>query len=332
MHHQHQHQQHRTGTARQRQGQGGQRQTSPDAGMHRHAHPCPDVDGPIAQCRRQRGGCDAHGSDGQHKHGPPHQRADHRVRQQTRHQQAQRHAQQFACRRQRTLQRRLAHRQPGQKRGAVQQVDQRALQPLQPLAQAKRLGGRKQQCPGPQRQQHQRATRIGHKPAGAQGAPAVNGTQKFKQRGQQRAGQRPACVQHQVQVGGHTLGQVNLQKLHRQRQQRAGQGSQRHSAAQPTGTQQCQRQQKTQRRIAQHVDGNVKAGPVRRRDARQQKHLGCYALGAPAFKREKAGKDNQRRIHQRQWPGSGLVHGAKAGSENNNSSSGRAPGGPLRTA
>ena len=299
--------------------------------MHRHAHPCPDVDGPIAQCRRQRGGCDAHGSDGQHKHRPPHQRADPRVRQQTWHQQAQRHTQQFACRRQRTLQRRLAHRQPGQKRGAVQQVDQRTLQPLQPLAQAKGLGGREQQGPGPQRQQHQRAARIGHKPAGAQLAPAVNGAQGFQQCRKQGAGQRTTSVQHKVHVGRHALGQVNLQKLHRQRQQRAGQCGQRHGAARPAGAQERQRQQKTQRRIAQHVDGNVKAGPVRRRDARQQKHLGCYALRAPAFKRKQAGKDNQRRIHQRQWPGSGLVHGAKAGSENNSSSS-RAPGGPLRTA
>ena len=125
---------------------------------------------------------------------------------------------------------------------------------------------------------------------------------------QVQTGQRAQRVEHQVQVGGHTPGQVDLQKLQQHRQQPARQRGQQHRAANPARAQHAQHQQKPERRVTHHVGGDVEPRPVRRRQRRQQKDQRVDALRAPAIKREQARKDDQRCVGQRQRPCGGSVH------------------------
>ncbi len=128
----------------------------------------------------------------------------------------------------------------------------------------------------------------------------------------QRAQQRAGGVERQIHVGGHAPRQIDLQKLHAQRQQRPGQCRHRHGRARPARAQQGQRQQKAEGRVAGQVQVDVKPGPVRRRHARREEHPGRDALLAPALEGKQAGKDDQRGIDERQGPGRCLVHGAAA--------------------
>ena len=235
--------------------------------------------------------------------------AHHAVGQQTGHPQAQHHAQHLGHRRQRR-QRGLAQRQPHEEGRAFEQIQQPLLQPLQHLAQAKGHGGGKEQRPGPQCQQNHGAAAVLAQPVGAKGAPARQRAQPLQQQRHQRPQQGAARIEHQVQVGGNTPRQVDLQELHGQRQQGACQRRQRHGRARAAAAHQGQRQEKAQRRVADDIDVDVEPGPVRRRDLCRQEDQRINALGAPAIERKQAGENDEHRIDQRQRPGRSLLHHA----------------------
>jgi hypothetical protein len=197
-----------------------------------------------------------------------------------------------------------------QKRRSVQRRHERGVQPLEHLSQAKGHGRREQQRRRPQGQQHERSARVGHEPARAHVAPARERAPALEQHGRERARERAQRIEQQVEVGGHALRQVNLQKLHAKRQQRPRErGEQKRPARAHARAQQCECEQKTQRGIAEHVGEEVKPRPVRWRQRRQQENPGRDPLCAPAAEGKQARKNDQRDVEQRQRPGGGLVHG-----------------------
>ena len=308
MPYQHQQQHGRAGAPGQRQQHYGQCKRAPHAHAHGQAHPFPGMGGAPAQRRRQRREHHAHHHHGQREQRPARCLADHAVAQKAGNQQTQRHAQQLAAGGQ-GVERGVAHGQPIQERGVGQDLDQGPLQPLEHLPQAERQGRREQQGQRPQSQQHQRAMGILHEPPVAKVAPAVDGAQPLQRRRRERPGQRACRIEQQIHVGRHAPGQVDLQELQGQRQQHTGHRGQHPGTPAPAHAQQSERQQEAQRGIAHQVGGDVKAGPVGRRNRRGEEHPGIDALCAPAVERKQAGKDDQRRIDQSEGAGRAFVHG-----------------------